>query len=347
VLASVGCNQIIGIDQLHDDRICRGTRATVCAHPLRGDIELSPGTFDTDTDPRCETSTQPLGNPDVCVVAARDITIVGQVETTGSRPFVVLATRSILVQTGAVLDASSHRDGLPGPGASSVLCSSMMVPGPSGGGAGGSFGGTGGNGGNGGGMQSHGIAAAALPISTLTGIRGSCAGDPGGLSTGTPGAAGGASGGAVYLLAETSIDVTVTSVIVASGAGGEGGAVGGGGGGGGAGGLVALEAPAITIGGQIVAHGGAGGAGGGLAVAGAPGGDGAATFADKSTTVLGTGGGGDGGRGSFGTMPNGVAGTGGTSGASGGGGGGGQGMIFTLGTLIAAPTQVTPAPIAL
>jgi hypothetical protein len=347
VLTTVGCNQIIGTDQLRDSTTCDGTVTHVCAHPLRGTLQLTLETIDTDTDPRCETVTQAAGNPPLCVLAAHEITVVGQVRAIGSRPLVLFATGSVLVQTGASIDVSSQRGGDAGAGASSGLCPQFArATSSAGGGAGGSFGGQGGDGGNGMGGTSAGLASQKLTVDQLGGIHGGCRGQDGSSTTGTAGL-GGESGGALFLLAKTSVQIGTGATLLAGGAGGDGGGMLGGGGGGGAGGLIAIESPAVTIAGAILSHGGGGGGGGGNAsmAINDGGGDGAATYADTvgraqggSVTALG----GAGGKGSYRLDPGGTNGTGSTL-AAGGGGGGAAGLIWVVGTLSAMPTMVTPA----
>jgi hypothetical protein len=341
VLAVAGCNQIIGIDQLRGDETCRGTLANVCAHPLRGDLQLSSEGIDTDTDPRCEVVDQQVaGAPQLCVIGARNITLVNGVDATGSLPLVLFATGSIEIAGGAWLDVSSRFDHL-GAGHDSRLCPPPLkspTTGTGGGGSGGSFGTAGGHGGNGMSMATSGgqPAAAQMPV---TAVRGGCFGDAG--ATGTSNAPGGTSGGVAYLIAVTSIDLPTDATIYASGAGGSAGGPGnGGGGGGGSGGLVAFEAPMLTLAGLVIAGGGGGG-GGGAANAGTDGMDGATLFNGRANGGTGATSGASGGAGAS-DPNNDQPGNGGSTAFSGGGGGGGGGVVWLHGALTAMPTQITP-----
>ncbi len=342
VLAVAGCNQIIGIDQLRGDQTCRGTLAKVCAHPLRGDLELSSEGIDTDTDPRCEVvDQQTAGAPKVCVIGARNITLVEGVDATGSLPLVLFATGTIEFASSAWLDISSHADQI-GAGHDSRLCPPPLkspTAGTGGAGAGGSFGTVGGRGGYGAGSTASGGQPAGEQT-PVTAARGGCPGDAGaGASSSAPG---GASGGGVYLIAATSIDLPATAAVYASGAGGgAGGPVDGGGGGGGSGGLVAFEAPMLTLSGVVIAGGGGGGGGGNVTASGNAGQDDVMIYSGRANGGASAPFGGDGGAGA--SQPNNdQASGGGNSSHGGGGGGGGAGVVWLHGTLTAMPTTITP-----
>ncbi|MGE5180661.1 MAG: hypothetical protein ACM31C_01300 [Acidobacteriota bacterium] len=318
---------------------------TCLAAPPPATYTPAGATLDTSSSADCTLVLQDDGSK-VCLIAAGTITIDGALAVTGSYPLVLLGTDQIVVD--APLDVSSHRSPASvGPGADWPGCAAPTAPGPNGGGAGGgaggSFGGAGGAGGegnNGGGTDvgTPGMPGAAQ-FATL--VRGGCRGDTGAVgANATPGGAGASSGGAIYLLAGTSI--TVAQPIAANGAGGAPGNDDSGGGGGGAGGLVGLEAPTITVTAIVAANGGGGGGGGdGNPTMGGPGSDGMVT-----TTVAAPGGtrtasyDTSGGAGSVASTLA-VAGT--SNPAGGGGGGGSVGVIYVRGTLTGAANLSPPA----
>ena len=302
-----------------------------------------------------------------CVMAATDITIAATLRASGPRPLVLVASGSITVAAGGLIDVGSHRGADPefGAGADPTTCGSGQAPTASsgsgitsGGGAGGSFVGLGASGGDGDQGGTGGVSAQGAASSQL---RGGCPGQDGAgsPSSGTSGNFRGHGGGAVFLIATREIDIQGN--INATGEGGGGGARistpdgGCGGGGGGSGGMIGFDAPVIRGSGLILASGGSGGGGGGERVRGADG-------VSPSTTSAAMGGagarnnqtdnvrvGGDGGAGSFATggPTDGERGTNdhvGTGG--GGGGGGGTGVIkapatANLGANI-SPAMTTP-----
>lgn len=280
-----------------------------------GDVML-PATIDTDAPGTC--STVVTAADDLCVIAGATISNEGAVSVTGSKPLVLVAVTTITI--GATLDAASHRaPAKSGPGSDpNGQCTGGTQPTISGGGAGGTLIGAGGNGGNGAAGGTGGIAAAARNVTTL---RGGCRGQnaPG------VGAQGGAGGGAVYLIANTSI--TINAPINASGAGGSPGITGSAGaGGGGSGGMIGLDSPVISNNRVVFANGASGGEGSGQATPGNPGPepiDGVISGPAQDGTTNG----GDGGSGSGGTTANGSNGV--TGAAGGGAGGGGVGLIKT------------------
>jgi hypothetical protein len=293
------------------------------------------GNKDIDTNPNSADCAQVVagGNLDACVIAGSTIHIGGVVTAHGSRPLVFVSNSTIVVD--GKIDVASHRGGQLGPSANTTPCPSGIsaTTGDDGGGGGygGSFGGAGGNGGIGAGGGNGGRAPNAATPSAL---RGGCPGSNGADS----GGARGDGGGAVHLIAKTSI--TINGTINASGAGGGGGSSVGGGGGGGAGGMIGLDAPAISISGAAVvfANGGGGGEGGGGGT-GRPGGE-----SDGTRARGGKGGaqeGGDGGDGTAGAMLDGRNGSdytrpqggGGGNGGGGGGAGGAGGVVRTFGAL--------------
>jgi hypothetical protein len=282
------------------------------------------------------------GGPDVCVIAASTISINSDLRATGSRPLVLVAATTL--ELGATIDVSTH-DGNDGAGADPTACGTagagMANNSGGGGGAGGTFGGKGGAGATGAnGNGGTGGAAAALGTAP-TFVRGGCAGaDGGGTNAGT----GGHGGGAIYLIAGTSISLNSSANIKASGDLGGGGAKHTGGGGAGAGGLIGLDAPAVSIddNADVWANGGGGGEGGGDNDAGNDGNtssqpDQAASGGNGNTN------GGNGGDGGYGTH---AAQDGGPDSAGGGGGGGGVGVIriFQAGGAPSTGDDVSPPP---
>jgi hypothetical protein len=248
------------------------------------------------------------------------------VHTKGAYPIVLVATTTIDI-SGA-LDASSAKN-VAGAGA---LTPTTVGVGTGAGGsgsatlgvaaAGGTFCGAGGTGGFYT-AQSAATVAAAYGTPTLTPLL---AGASGGVGAN----AAGAGGGAIQLVAGTSISIQEGGSVAANGGGGgNSGSVAVSaiqiGSGGGSGGAVLLESPVVTVNGTVAANGGGGGGNSGNF-----GQDGQTT----ATPAMGTGtGSGLGGNGSGGTAIVGVAGANG-SGSAGtgndippGGGGGGAGWI--------------------
>ena len=338
-LLATGCNNIVGIKELTDPEVCLGT-IRVCGEPVAGPLPIEAGLLDTDADPRCATATQ-IDGPELCVVAARSITVDGPVRPFGSRQLVLLASDSIVLGAGAVLDGTS-RIGSRGPDANDMACPFATPPvsdTTGSGGAGGSFGDVGGLGGLGiGAMAKAGMPA---PITTATALRGGCPGSAGSISGGSA-SPGGASGGAIYLLAKNTITIERTAIVHASGAGGGGGSGGGGGGGGGAGGMIVLDAAELAIDGDVVAQGGGGGEGGTAIDDGAFGAVGPMAYDARAPGGAGGTTGGDGGDGAS-VMRAAMAGKPGTSGGGGGGGGGGAGIVIARGAL-AGGQRITPPP---
>jgi hypothetical protein len=345
--ASAGCSSLLGIDDLRlgDDappgpaggdapgvNCIGGGLLWVCPDPAPTSelAVVGPQAIDTGTDPACVTMRS--GTVEVCAIVRGSIEIAAAatLRVVGPRPL-VLASMSTISVLGAI-DAASYLGKPAGAGGDPQPCQLIAPPAGAGGGAGGSFGGNGGNGGSGGSM-------APPRVTTLTEIRGGCAGGIGGDKGAQPAGSG---GGAIYLIARDSI--LISGRINASGAGGGGAdnSITSGGSGGGAGGLIGLDAPSISGAGTLFANGGGGGGGGGLFIAGKPGTE--STDA-KSPGLGGSGsGGGDGGDGSVGTTLDGASGLNGPSGA-GGGGGGGAGAIYARGMFTVAGAISPPATI--
>ena len=317
---------------------CFGTQLLkVCVTPssLTGVTISAPLTIDTDSMEMCTA----IGK--YCVIAGTTLTINATLRATGTKPLVLLASDSILVNQ--LIDVGSHRSPTEsiGAGADPVTCLTGTLPGTSAGGAGGSFAGTGGSGGAGGNGGAGGIpASATTPIPAL---RGGCRGQDG---DGQGKGVGGHGGGAVYLIAGNRISITGPG-INAAGEGGTGGAVVNavsGGGGGGAGGMIGLDAPSITGTGLILANGGGGGQGSGTIVPGANGLDSAGINAASG----GSGGSSCGGNGGNGSSV--VVGGSGADGAKflcspggGGGGGGGAAGIIKAPATANLGAQLSPA----
>lgn len=281
-----------------------------------------------------------VGTVPVCALVASGFDIATTVEAHGSRPLVMVSLGAIAI-TGTI-DVASH-PGKRGP-ASNTAC----TPPPAGtrdmrgiGGAGGSFRGRGGDGAVPAVDAGHPATLALDPIPLPTRLVGGCAGSDGSGAAGLgDGSAGGASGGALYLVAVLQVALQSSGWINASGAGGRQvvpnvmNNAGGGGGGGGSGGLIRIDAPSIAINGTIVLNGGGGASGAPAASSGAPGGEPDPTkpeMAAPGGSIIAMGGrGGDGN-----SAVNAFAGEtplGPTGDSGGGGGGGGGGHVVLVGT---------------
>ncbi len=319
-----------------DAALCFGTLAQLCFQaPPSGPVTID-AAVDTDSDPRCVTIAQATGQPELCAIAGDVVTVTGTIRVTGGRPLALVGASQLVVN--GMLDASSLRGGTTGAGANPPDCASGATPSGGAGGAGGSFGARGGNGGNG--EAAGGVAG--MPQGLMT-VRGGCAGQAGNALGSVMTAAGGAGGGALYLVAGGAIQIT--GEVLASGAGGgavmSGGNGAAGGGGGGAGGLVALEAPSISGTGQVAANGGGGGGGTGILGGGTPGADG--TTGDTAAAGgMASQDGGAGGNGGHASAPSGQSGA--NAVINGGGGGAGVGVIWTKGSV--SGLQMSPNPTA-
>ncbi|HWU88333.1 MAG TPA: hypothetical protein VN253_13700 [Kofleriaceae bacterium] len=196
----------------------------------------------------------------------------------GTRGFAIVASGSITLQAGAVIDVSTG-----GAGARATCDSGPARGGNDDGGAagggGGGFGAKGGDGGNGDSDQGEstggrgGDAAATPPPGPIGGCTGAGGGDQ---SAANPGGAPGLGGGAVFLVSNATIGISVGAGIQAGGGGGAGGTRttgngDAGGGGGGSGGMIFLEARVVRSDGILAANGGGGGQGSGNGAAGMPG----------------------------------------------------------------------------
>jgi len=342
------------IDAPPDAQACFGTDPfTICLRsaPTR-EVQFSgPFTINTTASDLCAATIS--GGDGYCVIAATSITINGgiTVQATGPKPLVLLASDSITTGISSTIDVGSHRANLSaneiiGAGADPTpSCDAGFAPttvlGTSGGGAGGSFTGPGGRGGSGsGGNPGVGGLAGALATAPVTTLRGGC---PGQAGAGATNAQAGHGGGAVMLIAGTSI--TINGSIDASGEGGSGGqSAFTGGGGGGAGGMIVLDAPFITGSAAetvIFANGGGGGEGGNQNQTGEAGRD----PSDEQAAVGGAAinNGGNGGAGAGGTASA-LAGANGTNVSGGGGGGGGGTGLFKAPANAVLGSRVSPPP---
>ena len=208
--------------------------------------------IDTSTSPMC----LPYSGDDAgryCVIAGSSLDISSTFDARGARELVLIGSSSIVIS--GTLTVASHRTGaVRGAGSSSVVCVAAQSATNGAGGAGGSFGGRGGSGGLG--ENGNTRPASAPTVDTVSSLRAGCRG-----GSGTNGA-GGYGGGAIQLIAGTSITIMTNGTINASGAGGGRSTLNdNGGGGGGSGGMIVLEAPTIVNSGQVLANGGGGGAG--------------------------------------------------------------------------------------
>jgi hypothetical protein len=324
----VDTNQTTG-----DGGPCYGTGTTmVCVSDPPAMLTLS-SPINTDTDPACLAA-----YPNVCAIAAVAVTVTGTVPATGSKPLVLVAVNTLTIN--GTLNASSVRGGMSGAGSRGECTAAVGSPDQqgAGGGAGGTFGGRGGNGGRGDAQDSNVNGGTAPAVTAQTMLVGGCGGSAGGNS-GVTGGPGGRSGGAIYLIAGSTI--SISGNVYASGAGGTGAGTNAGGGGGGSGGMIGLDAPTFTVTGRLSANGGGGGAGGGNG--GSPndnGEDGSTTDTNPASGGNGGGGGTDGGDGAADTTLNGSSADDADGGGGGGGGGGGIIRVFpprSLGGTVSPP----------
>jgi hypothetical protein len=325
---------------------CYGTGLlTACFDAVPTGTQMLGGndTINTDSDPLCATTSNAVP---ACVIAAESITVAnGFFGATGTKPLVLVATQTITVNAGSTLTVASLRQfNFVGAGSDMAGCDTGTAPTGNSGGAGGSLGGAGGNGAA---VGTAGIAGAALGAAAF---RGGCSGQIGGDSGAPTGGAAGRGGGAMYLIANTSI--TVGGNVSANGGGGGGGANAdsAGGGGGGSGGFLVFDTPSLMVTGLVLANGGGGGEGSGAQSTGVPGQDASTATMAAAGGAGGTSFGTDGGNGSVGatlTGGNGAANCTGTctTPTSGGGGGGGAGIIkLYRAASVAGGGGVSPAP---
>lgn len=239
-----------------------------------GSLVLGDGTLDTDTltfDGAPLASGQMIavaqvgGGPELALIDASAVAVIGEVRVIGGRALVIAATT---IDVTGVLDASASGD-MPGPGASRDVggegAAGVHAGVEDGGGGGGGHGTMGASGGDGGSIagSAGGSAIGDAGVGVLVG--GARGGDGIAVVCGNP--RGGGGGGAVQLTAATRVMIAATGRVLAGGGGGAGGTEcgdidAGSGAGGGAGGAIVVEAPAFVIDGDVLAHGGGGGGGG-------------------------------------------------------------------------------------
>ena len=297
--------------------------------PPMGTVMLS-GTLDTGTDSQCMAMPQAwldAGQPDSCLILARDLSVTAALTVTGTKPLVLVGEN---VTIGAVVDVSSHRGMANGAAANATQCQAaattpVNAANGAGAGAGGSFMTKGGNGGRGQDAGSTGGSSAAADAAAPTALRGGCAGQVGGTGTQAAGVAG-AGGGAIYIAA-SKLSIPAAGAINASGAAGAGGGTFSGGSGAGTGGMIVIHTFQLgTSGGKLMANGGGGASGGNSGSAGANGSE-PTTAAPTTPAAGGTGGGGSNGGAGFAGATQAANGSGGQNNKAGGGGGGGGGYI--------------------
>jgi hypothetical protein len=163
-----------------------------------GDVVL-PSAIDTGSSQLC--SKDVTNANDYCVIAGASISAPVLVSVTGPKPLVLVAVTTITISGG--LDAASHRTPAKlGPGANASSCMMGTAPGTNGGGAGGTMIGIGGAGGGNAVGANMGVPNTTPQTATL--LRGGCPGQ-------AAGGRGGNGGGALYLIADTSISVEARS----------------------------------------------------------------------------------------------------------------------------------------
>jgi hypothetical protein len=307
------------------------------------------------------TAAQDPGGPELAVLRVRTLTIAANVRVVGSRPLVIVAGTIAL---NGVIDAGARR-GTPGAGGSAAGAGVGGTGGHVGsygdaGGGGGSFGGVGASGGNGvcatgcsPDEQVPGAAAGATyGAVTLAVLQG---GSGGGRSyfpsnTQCPEGAPGGGGGAIQLYAESSLSIGASGGINVGGGGGAGGDQCNSpfnwlaGHGGGAGGAIYLQSPIVSNAGVLAANGGGGGAGAGQNGDGGTGADGALA---ATVAAGGTAAGTYSAAGGDGAAGATAAEAGSNAGAdgNGGGGGGGLGRIHVRYRSIYSPGTQSPAAV--
>ena len=296
-----------------------------------GDVVISAATsIDTDTGvidgvPANAYALRTIGN--VMILRMKSFTANAVVHVTGPKALAIVADQKITINAAIDLkDCITGNDGrrTAGPGGfrggvrggsagtGEGTGGGQAAPANAKGGGGGGYGGIGGGGGLIGGAG--GGAYGQPEIMLLIG------GSGGGGARGGGGGVGGGGGGAIQFVSSLEVDITAAGSVDAGGCGGAKGASGGsdGGGGGGAGGTILVDAPKVTIAGQLAVNGG----GGGASDDGGDGGDGSLGRSGGAGGTVGGGNGaagGAGGGGGVGEAVNGSPGAGTTLGSGGGG----------------------------
>ncbi|CAN5466288.1 hypothetical protein BH11MYX1_BH11MYX1_55410 [soil metagenome] len=340
--ALAGCRQLAGIDDpiTVDGRgaLCYGTGLVQVCFDVEpaGAVELAQ---DLDTaSASCSSHVVSNSGAEACVVAASKISLAAGARTyaTGADPhlpLVLVAVKAITI--AGTLDVAGHRDSLATPAGGAYLACLTGTDASSGayggGGQGGSFLDEGGDGGAGGGTIGG---QAGNSLGNPVQLHGGCNGRAGG----NVGGAGGLGGGAVYLIANTSISIA-GRVDASGGGGGAATVIGAGGGAGGSGGAIGIDAPSVEIAGAVCAIGGSGAAGSstGPSVGGgdAVGGTTSCAAGDPGTADP------DAGAGGLGAL-NGMAQNGHPGVAGGGGGGGGSSGYIRIDGARAGSGDVQP-----
>jgi hypothetical protein len=315
-----------------DAQTCFGTgllHICLAAPPMVPLMISEAMTIDTDNSSMCAATVS--GASTYCVVAATAITVDANLRAKGTKPLVLIASGSITASQ--LIDVGSHRTTpeFIGAGADPMACVPGVAAGTRAGGAGGSFLGTGGNGGNAPGGGNGGQRATAVAPTELRG--GCPGQDGDGNGKGTRGHGGGAvyliAGNRIDI---TGPGINAAGEGGDSGKGGPVATpISSGAGGGGAGGMIGFDALNITCTSLLLASGGSGGEGSGVTTDGKPGlepSTTAAAIGGAGNSNIG----GDGGNGSSGAAAEaGANGKNGSSAAGndggGGGGGGGAGLI--------------------
>lgn len=350
--------------------VCYGTLVHVCFTTAPTGTVTPPSPFNTGNAAACTLIYAQSDGVELCVVAADEIVVTGELTATGPRPLVLVAATSITV-SGSIDVSSTAQPPRRGAGSQGAACTNATAGandrGGGGGGGGGTFSTRGGTGGTGDTNQNGppvGMAVGGAsgidqpaPITLRGGCRGAVGGEGGDSDGVNPGGSGGLGGGAIALVSGKTI--TVPGSVYASGAGGGtmpgqngtsncvpgNGGFEQGGGGGGSGGMIVLDAVALAVSGRVAANGG-GGSGGGGCQGGMHGGDGTTGMWNmQAPGGIGdtASGGANGGAGAARTSS--ISLDGGANISGGGGGGGGLGFVWTKGPL-AGGAMISPAPVS-
>jgi hypothetical protein len=349
---------------LYDTSFGAPTPANPCEIATSQDLSVAMnGTSTINTDGSCtRIKTQAGALPDICVIVRHNITFDtgSTVNVTGSRALALVATGTMTLK-GTVDASASGTTGGPGSmlsgsgvgGSATALPDAGESTPANAGGGGGGFGMMGGSGGDDSSPSAcnNGTAPCAVKgdfgnvqgVITLVPLYAGSSGGVNSAKSGSPrqGLPGGG-GGAVQLVACTTMTVANGAIFAANGGGGQGGRPGssslpGAGAGGGSGGAILLEAQTMSLGAtiQLFANGGGGGGGASVTTAGAdgePGKLGRSPALGGAASTGGTGASAAGGPGGYVNMsgtpvPAGAGFNAGDAASAAGGGGGGVGRI--------------------